>query len=59
MRNPASVEPAKPEVARGSRMPEVPRTDPPRSFVDTVRCGTAVSFLMFLKMRCWVSTVQV
>uniref|UniRef100_A0A8C0D1Y7 Piwi-like protein 3 n=1 Tax=Balaenoptera musculus TaxID=9771 RepID=A0A8C0D1Y7_BALMU len=39
--NPASVEPAKPEVARGSRMPEVPRTDPPRSFVDTVRCGTA------------------
>ncbi|KAJ8798853.1 hypothetical protein J1605_000010 [Eschrichtius robustus] len=53
VRNPASVEPAKPEVARGSRMPEVPRTDPPRTFVDTVRCGTAVSFLMFLKMRCW------
>ncbi|NP_001306825.1 piwi-like protein 3 [Bos taurus] len=34
-------EPAQPEAARGHPMPPVPRTDPPLSFADLVRRGTA------------------
>lgn len=34
-------EPAQPEAVRGRPMPPVPRTDPPLSFADLVRRGTA------------------
>ncbi|XP_042090674.1 piwi-like protein 3 isoform X4 [Ovis aries] len=36
-------EPAQPEAVRGRPMPPVPRTDPPLSFADLVRRGTAAA----------------
>lgn len=50
-------EPAQPEAARGHPMPPVPRTDPPLSFADLVRRGTAVSSLTLFSLckRCCLS----
>uniref|UniRef100_A0A8C6DG33 Piwi like RNA-mediated silencing 3 n=1 Tax=Moschus moschiferus TaxID=68415 RepID=A0A8C6DG33_MOSMO len=40
-RDTPSSEPAQPEATRGCPVPRVPRTDPPLSFADLVRRGTA------------------
>ena len=43
-------EPAQPEAARGPPPPRVPGTDPPLSFADLVKRGTAVSSLELLPL---------